>query len=168
MVILAAAAPSYATDYLTIEQAQRLSFPTAERFEVAHIAFDETQKRLIEEKSGIPVTARAQKIWKVFGKNNDLEGWFVVDYVIGKHLLIDYSVGISADRTVRDVEILSYRESYGGEIRSRSWLEQFEGKTKDAPILLNHDINNISGATLSSRHVTEGVKRILATIDVTQ
>jgi Na+-transporting NADH:ubiquinone oxidoreductase subunit NqrC len=60
------------------------------------------------------------------------------------------------------VEILEYRESYGGEISNRSWLSQFVGKTSRDPLELDQDIRNISGATLSSRHVTEGVKRILA------
>jgi len=167
-LICASCAPCFATEYVTIEQAQRLSFPSAQRFDNAFVVFTDDQKVAIENSSGIPVTTRAQKIWKAFDKDNHLLGWFIVDYVVGKHLLIDYSVAIGVDKKVHDVEILAYRESYGGEVRSRTWLDQFVGKDKEAPILLNHDINNISGATLSSRHVTEGVKRILATIDVTQ
>lgn len=163
-----AVAPCYATDYLTVEEAQKQCFPTAAQFKVAHVVFTDDQKAKIEQHSGLPVVIRAQKIWRVMGPAGEGLGWFVVDYVIGKHLLIDYAVAIGADRKVRDVEILSYRESYGGEIRSQSWLKQFEGKDKDSVITLNQDITNIGGATLSSRHVTEGIKRILATIDVTQ
>jgi FMN-binding protein len=44
--------------------------------------------------------------------------------------------------------------------------EQFVGKTASAPLKLDADIRNISGATLSSRHVTEGVRRLLATYEV--
>jgi Na+-transporting NADH:ubiquinone oxidoreductase subunit NqrC len=64
---------------------------------------------------------------------------------------------------VHSVEILQYRESYGGEVRSPSWLGQFAGKTSASPLKVNGDIRNIAGATLSSLHVTEGVKRVLAT-----
>ena len=53
----------------------------------------------------------------------------------------------------------------GGEIRNADWRKQFVGKTARSPLLLNDDIRNISGATLSSRHVTEGIKRILATYE---
>jgi Na+-transporting NADH:ubiquinone oxidoreductase subunit NqrC len=60
------------------------------------------------------------------------------------------------------VDILQYRESYGGEIRSPSWLAQFVGKTNSSQLQVGSDIRNISGATLSSHHVTEGVKRIMA------
>ena len=63
---------------------------------------------------------------------------------------------------VHRVDILQYRESYGGEVRSPSWLAQFVGKTSASPLQVGNDIRNISGATLSSHHVTEGVKRIMA------
>lgn len=163
-----AAGPCYAVDYLSVEEAQRSTFPAGSQFKVAHVVFTDQQKAEIERRSGIPVAIRAQKIWAVSGPGGERLGWFVVDYVIGKHLLIDYAVAIDANRAVKGVEVLSYRESYGGEIRSRAWLKQFEGKTASSTISLNKDISNIGGATLSSRHVTEGVKRILATIDVTQ
>jgi len=81
--------------------------------------------------------------------------------VIGKHLYIDYAVALNASGAVQRVEILEYRESYGGEITSPSWLAQFVGKTSASPLSVGNDIRNISGATLSSHHVTEGVKKIL-------
>ncbi len=163
-----ATSPCYATDYLTIEQAQKLMFPSAVEFEVAHTVFTNQQKIQIEASTGLSVMNRAQKIWRAHGEKDEFIGWFVVDYVVGKHMLIDYAIAIDANRTVKEVEILSYRESYGGEIRSENWLHQFDGKSKDSAVTLNRDITNIGGATLSSRHVTEGVKRVLATINVTQ
>jgi len=63
---------------------------------------------------------------------------------------------------VRGIEILEYRENYGGEVRYAAWRGQFAGKTAADPVKLEHDIRNISGATLSCRHVTEGVRRLLA------
>jgi Na+-transporting NADH:ubiquinone oxidoreductase subunit NqrC len=57
---------------------------------------------------------------------------------------------------------MEYRESYGYEVRDAKWRAQFTGKTARAPLRLDQDIKNISGATLSSRHVTEGVRRVLA------
>ncbi len=169
-LVLASAviSPAYATDYLQIEEAQKLVFPSAKEFKVAHVIFTDQQKKLIEERSGIQVSTKAQKIWEVLGEKHEKLGWFVVDYVIGKHSLIDYAVAIDTNKQVLDVEILSYRESYGGEIRSKNWRDQFKGKTLSNHLTLNDDITNIGGATLSSRHVTEGIKRILATLNVTQ
>jgi Na+-translocating ferredoxin:NAD+ oxidoreductase RnfG subunit len=82
--------------------------------------------------------------------------------VIGKHLYIDYAVSLDPGGRIRQVDILQYRESYGGEIRSASWLAQFVGKTNASALQVGNDIRNISGATLSSHHVTEGIKRIMS------
>jgi len=93
-------------------------------------------------------------------------GYVVVDDVIGKFELISYAVGLGTDGTVRQIEVLSYRESHGHEIRLPAWRKQFVGKGASAPIRVGEDIANISGATLSCSHVTEGVKRIVALIDL--
>jgi Na+-translocating ferredoxin:NAD+ oxidoreductase RnfG subunit len=82
--------------------------------------------------------------------------------VIGKHELITYAVGLDAGGSVRGIEVLEYRESYGGQIRYDSWRRQFVGKKASDPVRLEQDILNVSGATLSCRHVTDGVRRLLA------
>jgi len=93
-------------------------------------------------------------------------GWFLVDQVIGKHEFITYAVALTAEGAVAGLEILDYRETYGGEVRNEKWRAQFAGKTAVAPLKLDHDIKNISGATLSCRNLTDGVKRLLVTYDL--
>jgi len=63
---------------------------------------------------------------------------------------------------VRGVEILDYRETRGGEVARPPLARAIVGKRNGAPLALDNDIQNISGATLSCRHVTEGVRRLLA------
>lgn len=162
---LAVTAPSYAVQYLTVGNAQKLCFPGCDQFAVAHVKFTPAQTKAIEAATGQPQLLRGQEIWKAM-KGSQLQGYFIVDYVIGKHLVIDYAVALSPEGAVRQIEILEYRESYGGEIRNPDWRKQFVGKTPHSKFALNDGINNISGATLSSRHVTEGVRRVLATYDV--
>ena len=151
----------HAVRYLSVEQAQKIAFPDATRFVEAHVIFTPADVASIERRSGQKVRARGQQVWRAL-VDDRVVGFFIVDYVIGKHLVIDYAVALDPGGQVRHVEILEYRESYGGEISNRSWLAQFVGKTGRDPLELDHDIRNISGATLSSRHVTEGVKRVLA------
>ena len=160
-IVMSIGSPEYAHRYLTVEEAQRIAFPAANEFIEAHVVFRPADVEAIERLSGQKVRTRGQQVWKAQGGGHPL-GFFIVDYVIGKHLVIDYAVALEPDGRVRQVEILEYRESYGGEITARSWLDQFVGKSGRDPIALDRDIRNISGATLSSRHVTEGVKRILA------
>ena len=101
------------------------------------------------------------KVWK----SSD-GGLFIVDDVVGKHELITFALALTPAGAVRAIEILDYRESYGYEVRNADWRAQFIGKTGGAALKLDQDIRNISGATLSCRHVTDGVKRLLVTYDV--
>jgi Na+-translocating ferredoxin:NAD+ oxidoreductase RnfG subunit len=135
------AAPAHAVQYLTIGEAQKLAFPAATRF----------------------AELQAGRIWKAEA-GGQVVGFFVFDHVVGKHLYIDYVVALDPGGRVRRVDILQYRESYGGEVRDASWLAQFVGKTGASPLQVGRDIRNIAGATLSSHHVTEGVKRILSVV----
>jgi Na+-translocating ferredoxin:NAD+ oxidoreductase RnfG subunit len=160
-VVLSMAAPAHATQYLSVEAAQRVTFPSATQFVAAHVVFRPADVAAIEKLSGQKVRTRGEQVWRALADDR-LLGYFVVDYVIGKHLVIDYAVALSPEGQVQRVEILEYRESYGGEITNHAWLAQFAGKTLRDPLQVDRDIRNISGATLSSHHVTEGVKRVLA------
>ena len=126
-------APASATTYLTVEQAQKAIFPDA--------------------------TCAPTGQPGVFRTSNG--GYVIIDRVIGKHEYIKFALGINASGTIKQIEILEYSESYGYEVRDASWRAQFVGKSAASPLQLNTDIRNISGATLSSRHLTEGVKRIM-------
>ena len=164
-VIVSTASPVYAAAYLTLEEAQRIAFPTATRFEEAHVIFKPSDIQNIQKLSGQRVRARGQQVWKA-EIGSQLIGYFILDYVIGKHLVIDYAVALSPDGIVKQVELIEYRESYGEEIHDPNWLTQFVGKTDKDRLEIDRDIRNISGATLSATHVTEGVKRLLAFYDV--
>jgi Na+-transporting NADH:ubiquinone oxidoreductase subunit NqrC len=58
---------------------------------------------------------------------------------------------------------MDYRESCGDQIRQAKWRAQFNGKRSGQPLRIDKEIKNISGATLSCVHITEGVRRLLAT-----
>lgn len=160
-IIMASASPLMAAQYMTVEQAQKAAFPEAVQFTSADVMFKPDQIDAIEQLSGQKLRVRGEQVWRAEGTNGPL-GFFILDYVIGKHLIIDYAVSLNTDGAVRRVEILEYRESYGGEVANADWLDQFKGKTAADALEPGQDIRIISGATLSSRHVTEGVKKVLA------
>ena len=153
--------PVQAVEYLSIADAQRLAFPTATQFVEANVVYRPSDIAAIERLSGQKVKTRGEQVWRAQAGGR-LLGYFIVDYVIGKHEAIDYSVSLEADGQVRRVDILQYRESYGGEIANHDWLNQFVGRTGHDPPEFERNIRNISGATLSSRHVTDGIRRVLA------
>ena len=161
-----ALAPSaaFAVDYMSADEAARTIFPQADRFDARTLALDAEQLRKLQAAGVTPRSASWQV--RVALKDGAPLGYVVVDNVIGKFELITYAVGLSTDGTVRQIEVLSYRESHGHEIRLPAWRKQFVGKGTSAPLRVGEDIANISGATLSCSHVTEGVKRIVALIDL--
>jgi Na+-translocating ferredoxin:NAD+ oxidoreductase RnfG subunit len=152
-----APAAVHATTYLSIEQAQKLMFPAA-ALKPAFVTLTPQQVGAIEHDSGVHVLNREVKAWRAPDG-----GWFIADQVVGKHEFITFALALDDSGAVKDVEILDYRESYGDQVRGAGWRAQFTGKRHGAPLKLGGDIKNISGATLSSKHVTDGVKRLLST-----
>ena len=143
----------FATNYLTIEQAQRVIFPDADQFEPQNTLLEPA---LIQRMGGSGHFA-----WTRARSNGRTIGAVAVDEVVGKYERITYAVGITAEGRVKQVEILSYRESHGGEVRLPAWREQFTGKTAADALIVGEDIANISGATLSCSHITDGVRRLV-------
>jgi Na+-transporting NADH:ubiquinone oxidoreductase subunit C len=154
-------APSaFAIQYLSVEQAQHAIFP-GKSFTAAPVKLTSVQRKAIEQASGVRMLRDEQQVWRVSGG-----GWFIVDEVVGKHEFINYAAGLTADGSVKQIEIMDYRETYGGQIRDQKWRAQFVGKTSKSMLKLDSDIKNISGATLSCRHITDGVKRLLAFYEI--
>ena len=158
IAILAPAA--YGATYLNVEQAQQTIF-AGQKFTPAFVTLTADQAREIERRSDANVRHKEVQVWKVAAG-----GFFIVDEVVGKHEFITYAIGLNSDGTVKQIEIMTYRESYGHEVRNIEWRNQFVGKNSAAPLKLNKDIKNISGATLSCRHIADGVKRVLATYEI--
>lgn len=151
-----------ATQYLSVEQAQRVLFPTATAYAPAALEITPEQQKAIERASGARVVNRKPRAWRAQA-GDTLLGYVFVDQVYGKHEFITYALGITADGQVAGVEILDYRETHGDQVRQPRWRAQFLGRDADDAVKLGRDIQNISGATLSCRHLTDGVRRLLAT-----
>jgi|SRR5450755_187472 len=151
---------AYATQYMTVEQAQRAAFPQATEF-----------RALAAPDAAVAASLGATGGWspRIFeARTGDRRlGWLIEDQVIGKSELITYALALDPAGVVISVDVLDYRESHGGEIRLPAWRRQFAGKTGADPVTLNKDIKNISGATLSCRHLTEGVQRLLKLYNAT-
>ena len=158
---LVAAAPVGATQYLKVEDAQKLAFPQADAFAPFDHAPTPEQRAAIDQAAHARATAGDPVIWRV-SAGGQLAGWFIVDNVIGKVERITYALALGSDGAVRSIEILEYRETHGYEVRNAAWRRQFDGKTAGTSLELGSDIKNISGATLSCRHLTDGVRRLLA------
>ena len=146
-----APAAAFAVDYLSAEEAARLMFPDAERFDPHEIVLDAAQLQALDARG---VRGRSARWQSLAARRGDATlGHVIVDQVTGKFELIGCAVGNALDGTLKPVEILSYRESHAG-------------KSSASTLRVGDDIANISGATLSCTHVTDGVRRIVAVFDL--
>ncbi len=150
-----------AADYLTVDAAQKAVYPDADAFTEVVVSPSPEQLNAILSRAGPQPTHGRIRIWKAT-RGGTLLGHFLVDEVIGRQNLITYAVGIDPDGSLRNLEVLSYRESHGGEIRNPSWRAQFDHRSNLDQVRFRTDIKNISGATLSSEHVTQGVRWLMA------
>jgi Na+-translocating ferredoxin:NAD+ oxidoreductase RnfG subunit len=148
---------AFAKNYLSINQAKKILWPDQVLTQTV-IELSQAQADAIEESSNTRVRNLTLNTWKTADG-----GWFIVDQVIGKHENIDIAVAISNKGKIKGIEVLTYRETYGGQIMHPKWRAQFFGKDSSEQLKLDKQIKNISGATLSCRHVTDGINRLTHT-----
>src|SRR5687767_2425290 len=113
-VVTLVALGANAERYLTIAEAQKLCFPDATRLEERTLRYTAEQARAIEKQSGIKMPTRSNRVWLAHTADG-LAGVLFADHVLGKHELIDYVVALTPEGAVRQIEILEYRESHGGQ-----------------------------------------------------
>ena len=164
LAALAAAAPVpvvIAADYMTVEGAQKALFPQADRFTEVALSLSPAQQGQVAALAGPQPPHRSLRAFKAM-RGDEITGYVFIDEVIGKEDFITYAIGIDALGRLSAPEVLSYRESHGGEIRNAAWRQQFSGRHGLDQLHVQTDIKNIAGATLSCEHVTEGVRWLAA------
>lgn len=150
-----------AADYLSVEDAQHTLFGQADHFDPIILALSPAQKQRVTQLAGSQPPHRSLRAWQAF-RGSDLLGHVFVDEVLGRQDMITYAVGIDRSGRMSALEVLSYRESHGGEIRGKAWREQFDGRQDLQQLRFGTDIKNIAGATLSCEHVTQGARWVMS------
>lgn len=153
-----------ATVYLTTEDALKLAFPSADDMRTEQITLTETQQRTVETALHHPLPLGPVLVY-LAERQGHLLGRAMVVEEIGKYEPITFLVAVGPDGKVLDVLILVYREPRGGDVRRPNFLKQYTGKGVQDPLRVSEDIVNITGATLSARAISNGVKRAVAILD---
>jgi len=160
------AGPSYADRvYLTVDQALVNAFPGDVIVERKVVWITEAQAAQVERRAGSPLPRRVVKAY-LGRRAGELAGYAFVDDVIGKTEPITYMVTITPDATVVRLDLLVFRETHGYEIERASWRDRFRGRRLGDGLRVGREIDKITGATLSCRAVTDGVRRLLALVEV--
>lgn len=122
------------------------------------------EREVVAQAAGAPPADQPLEV-RVASADGAVLGYAVVADARGKDQPITVLVATDAARSVLAVEILAYREAYGGDVRRESWRRQFVGLGPGAPMRWGREIRNISGATISARSVTRTVSTTVATLE---
>ena len=155
---------SMAEVYLTEEEALKLMFPKSTHIKKEFLRVPTDKKMTIEERIGWKFPEDSFDVY-IGETGSQIDGYALIQNTIGKHKPMTYMVGIDHTGHVLNVELLVFREARGSEVRTKRFNVQYEGKTVLDPVRINKDIINISGATMSVRSMTAGIKRVLVLID---
>lgn len=143
-----------AADLQTLEEAQQRLFPGAKlspfEFKLAPEQFAQ-----LKYEYKVPAFRPLFRGWTVEGG-----GYIYIDQVYGLNDIVTYLVAVGADGRCRGIEVLTCADGYC-ELYTPQWRGTLVGlahgrwdPTTAVPM--------VSGSTLSSTHVAEGVKKILA------
>lgn len=93
--------------------------------------------------------------------SNQLLGYAFIGTAPSKTDTFEYLVVFDLSLIIKKVNVLVYREDYGGEIGSKRWLKQFVGKARSTDLAVGKNIAAISGATISVYSMTNAVNQLL-------
>ena len=151
-------------EFMTEEEALKVVMPKSQLVRKELIRLTPEKKELIEQRIGWKFPEDSFELY--IGQTGDkIDGYAMIHHTIGKYKPMTYMVGVDAKGTCTDVELLVFRDAKGSEVRTKRFNAQYDGKTVSDPIRINKDIINISGATMSVRSMSAGVKRVLVLID---
>lgn len=155
---------NHAEVFMTEDDAVKIMLPKSQRVRKEVLRLSQDKKDVIEQRIGWKFPEEAFEVY--IGETGDkIDGYAMVHNTIGKHKHMTYMVGVDAKGVCSDVELLVFREAKGSEVGRKRFNVQYEGKTVLDPIRINKDIINISGATMSVRSISAGVKRVLVLVD---
>lgn len=154
---------AFADHLIKAEKALEKIYPDATSYEEEYVSLSIEQIEKIEKDARINFPGSHSKkviIYKAF-ENDFLLGYAFEDTVIGKWGPIHYLVGLNKDGVILKVMILDYDEIRGKPIAKRRFLKQYKGKNINDPLRLRKDIDGVTGATISSRSLTDGIRKIV-------
>lgn len=113
----------------------------------------------------LPLKISAESFFSIEDEHQH-KGYLFYGQAKGKSAFFDFIVIFDKELIISKIKILTYRESYGGEIGSVRWLKQFIGLNPKSSALYKNNIAAISGATISASALTNEVNKLLKSIDI--
>ena len=145
---------------MTKEEALDRAFPAAERVEKEILYFSEAETERVEELARAPVDSRLFTVYRAF-TDGRLTGYGFIDTRTVRSKAATFLVVLEPGGEVRQTSILAWQEPPEYQPPER-WLAQFIGRALSGDLRPGGAIQAMSGASLTSRTLTDGIRRVLA------
>jgi electron transport complex protein RnfG len=158
--------PAQAEVYFTLRELLATHFKGSARVSYVQVRPSAEQREHVERRLGRAL-GKPDYTFYVARSGNHVDGYALFDEERGQHELISFATFFDPQGRVTRVEVLAYREPYGDGIRSERFRRQFVGRRASSGFSPEHDIDAISGASISSRSMCAGVQRASVLLDET-
>ena len=167
-MVAAGPSPAAAEVFLSKQEALNTAFPDAKRIEHRSFILSDAQAKSIEQAAQSKLESRLVTLYSGW-YGDRLLGYAIIETHLVRTLPEAFMVVLSPEGAVRSVRLLAFYEP--PEYRpAERWLRQFEGwntpasdTTRGEKQAARPKIHGIAGSTLSSRAVSGGVRRSVAT-----
>lgn len=158
------ASPASGKVFLSRSEALAQAFPDAQRVESRTFVLSDAQAERIESLAGAPLDSRLVAIYTATGASGVL-GHALIDVHQVRSMAEGLLVVLSPGGEIRNLRLLAFHEpeEYAPSPR---WLGQFQGQRLSDRLRLGGDVHGIAGSTLTSRAVTQAVRRAMACYQV--
>ena len=155
-----AALPAQARLLLSQKQALALAFDPSLMVERKTAYLSEEQAERAQREGQVQIDSR---VWTYYvgSSSRGVEGYAYFDTHIVRTMSETFMAVLEPHGEIRFVELLSFLEPPDYEPKPR-WLGQFGGKSLSTDLMVRRGIRNITGASLTSQKLTDGMRRILA------
>ena len=160
IVTVVTAAPAFARNLISHDQAMEAAFPAGTKLEREAIFL--TEEQLGEAGRRIGEDLDQELLIRYVGvRNGKIQGYIYFDAHRVRTLPETLMIVVTPESKIERIEVVAFSEPTDYFPRER-WLEQFEGAELNEELSLKRSIRPITGATLTGRAITSAARRILA------
>lgn len=158
----------YAAVLTTIQEVLSHFFKEGEVIVEEKRSLTPAELQLLSERADLDLNAAAHTdyLFYVARKGDEVVGYVSEDAVPGKWGLIYYAIHFSPEGKVNDVVVTQYSEKRGKPVAKKRFLKQFRGKGSEDQIKLMKDIKGVTGASMSSSGMTNGIRKMVHVFDL--
>jgi Na+-translocating ferredoxin:NAD+ oxidoreductase RnfG subunit len=157
---LVMSAPLEAKVFYTQQEAFRLAFPDADRFESKTYVLTAKQVEAIETASRSEIGSKLVTIQTAW-RGETLLGHLQIDVHTVRTQSEGVLVALDEKGRVSQVRVLAFHEPLDY-LPAQRWYDGFKGKGPADAIRIGHDVDAVTGATLTTRATSAAIRRTLA------